>query len=285
MTSYHIHYQTNNSYELYVHEGLYQVLALPINSDLQHRNSMRLECTAKHQWWMSKNPFGFDVALVKVFGPFNDLEITLQTEVSVEHINPFDTLELDPAQSWAVMRDDAFAAGHGYFLWPTSLTAISVSDFLHLPQIGPQISPFDYLVSLCRYLHDQMTFDPDITDAHTPAVEAWGHKRGVCQDYTHIYIGICRALGIPARYVSGYLCQGLHYRGDSQLHAWAEAFVPGKGWVGIDASNNLLADHHYIKICHGRDFYDCSPFTGVLISGGKQVSLHRVSVLAHHINQ
>jgi len=89
---------------------------------------------------------------------------------------------------------------------------------------------------------------------------------------------VCRLNKIPARYVSGYLNQGAGFTGPSQLHAWVEALIPELGWAGFDATNNLVADHHYIKIAHGTDYRDCSPIIGVLETSGAQKSIHSVTV-------
>jgi transglutaminase-like putative cysteine protease len=77
-------------------------------------------------------------------------------------------------------------------------------------------------------------------------------------------IGMCRSLGIPARYVSGYLYNGpgAHLRGAQASHAWCEVFVPVKGWFGLDPTNNTLADERHIKIATGRDYSDAAPLTG-----------------------
>ena len=78
--------------------------------------------------------------------------------------------------------------------------------------------------------------------------------------------------------MSGYLDQGAGFVGTGQLHAWVEALIPELGWIGFDSTNDLLADHHYIKIAHGTDFTDCSPIIGVLESAGMQKSIHSVTV-------
>ncbi len=87
-----------------------------------------------------------------------------------------------------------------------------------------------------------------------------------------------RANGIPARYVSGYLDQGHEFTGNAAMHAWAEALLPGTGWIGFDPSNNLLANIHYIKIGHGLDYKDCMPINGILIAKGEGTTEYSVQV-------
>ena len=136
----------------------------------------------------------------------------------------------------------------------------------------------DYLVELNGALHRAMTFKPGFTTPDTTGSEAWQARTGVCQDYAHIFLGLVRSQGIPARYVSGYLNQGQQYAGDSQMHAWVEAFVPGLGWKAFDPSNQLVANHHYIKVAHGVDYNDCSPIKGVLQAVTSQESSYAVHV-------
>jgi len=100
------------------------------------------------------------------------------------------------------------------------------------------------------------------TDAATTAEQAAALGAGVCQDHAHIFIGATRALGLPARYVSGYLMM------DDQIsqeagHAWAEAHVPALGWVGFDVSNGISPDGRYVRVATGRDYRDAAPVTGI----------------------
>ena len=83
-------------------------------------------------------------------------------------------------------------------------------------------------------------------------------RRGVCQDFAHFMIGLCRSIKIPARYISGYLATETA----SASHAWMEAFVPGQGWRGLDPLHNRQVDETYVKIGHGRDYADVPPVSG-----------------------
>src|SRR5690606_12204683 len=108
-----------------------------------------------------------------------------------------------------------------------------------------------FLLELNTYVNEYLTFNKETTDVKSTANDSLELKSGVCQDYTHIFIGMCRYNGIPACYVSGYLNQGMDFVGSTLMHAWVEAFIPGVGWVGFDPTNNLLVNEHYIKVSHG----------------------------------
>lgn len=105
------------------------------------------------------------------------------------------------------------------------------------------------------------------TTAETSAEEAVAAGRGVCQDHAHIFIGCARALGIPSRYVSGYLMMNDRVVQDAG-HAWAEALVDGLGWVGFDVSNGISPDGRYVRVASGCDYRDAAPVTGISYGGG-----------------
>lgn len=116
-----------------------------------------------------------------------------------------------------------------------------------------------------QLIQRRFTYEKGITTATSPITEIFEHGKGVCQDFTHLCIGLLRALGIPARYVSGLIHedQAHHLRGAAQTHAWCEAFVPSIGWVGVDPTNNCVVDGNFVKVAAGRHFADVSPNRGV----------------------
>lgn len=123
---------------------------------------------------------------------------------------------------------------------------------------------FQTAQAISAYIHSNFAYAPQTTTATTHVREVIQSRQGVCQDFTHVMIGLCRALGIPARYVSGYLYDGLDpgLRGAQASHAWCEVFVPGRGWFGLDPTNNTLADERHIKIATGRDYHEAAPVSG-----------------------
>jgi transglutaminase-like putative cysteine protease len=120
----------------------------------------------------------------------------------------------------------------------------------------------DLLHRLSSAILDQVSYQTGTTHARTTAEEAFSEGAGVCQDHAHIFIGVARALGIPARYVSGYLMMNDRVQQDAG-HAWAEAYVEGLGWVGFDVSNGISPDTRYVRVATGRDYRDAAPVTGI----------------------
>jgi len=113
-------------------------------------------------------------------------------------------------------------------------------------------------LALMRFVHGYLKYESFSTHVHTHMSEVLLARRGVCQDFAHVMLGLCRALKIPARYISGYLAT----EAASATHAWVEVFIPGHGWRGLDPTHNCQLGETYIKIGNGRDYADVSPISG-----------------------
>jgi transglutaminase-like putative cysteine protease len=113
-------------------------------------------------------------------------------------------------------------------------------------------------LALMNFVFGYLKYEPYSTHVHTPMAEVMKDRRGVCQDFAHLLIGLCRALKIPARYISGYLAT----EKASATHAWVEVFIPGHGWRGLDPTHNRQIGETYVKIGHGRDYADVPPVSG-----------------------
>ena len=122
------------------------------------------------------------------------------------------------------------------------------------------------------------------TDVGTSAEEALGSGRGVCQDHAQIFVACARMLGVPARYVSGYLMMNDRIEQEAG-HAWAEAHVEGLGWVGFDVSNGISPDQRYVRVATGRDYREAAPVTGISY-GARDHAMHvRLAVEQQHVEQ
>jgi transglutaminase-like putative cysteine protease len=147
------------------------------------------------------------------------------------------------------------------------------------PSFTPGRSLFEAAMDLMQRLHDEFIYDGDSTQINTPAVEALAQRRGVCQDFAHIMIGCLRALGLPARYVSGYLLTQPppgqpRLVGADASHAWASVYLPSAEgaagtWADFDPTNGRQPGEDYVVLAVGRDFADVSPMRGVLHGGAR----------------
>lgn len=124
---------------------------------------------------------------------------------------------------------------------------------------------------LLRTIDQKFTYETGVTTAASPISVVLEHKRGVCQDFTHLMIGMARALGIPARYVSGFVHpDGERYRGYAQTHAWCELFFPSSGWLGFDPTNNCVVGNNFVKMGIGRHYADLPPHRGMYKGNAKE---------------
>lgn len=125
-------------------------------------------------------------------------------------------------------------------------------------------SPYRATLELCEYIYQNFEYKQGITTVSSKLDDVWDLKAGVCQDFTNILLQMIRMLGIPARYVSGYICPGNgETRGEGATHAWVEAYIPDYGWLGIDPTNNIIANEYHVRLAVGRNYKDCAPVSGV----------------------
>ncbi len=132
------------------------------------------------------------------------------------------------------------------------------------------LDPGAAVVAICSWVHSEMQYVPGTTGVHTSAVDAWGERKGVCQDYAHLTLLMLRSLGIPARYVSGYLHPSRDATIDEvvegQSHAWIEAWTGA--WWGYDPTNDVPINEQHVSVGIGRDYSDVPPLKGIYTGGG-----------------
>jgi transglutaminase-like putative cysteine protease len=139
-------------------------------------------------------------------------------------------------------------------------------------------------IDLMRRIHADFVYEDGATEIGTPLLQVFLQKRGVCQDYTHVMIGCLRALGLPARYVSGYLLSQPpagreHLLGADASHAWVSVWCPPLGWIDLDPTNDVRVDTSHVTLAIGRDYGDVMPLRGVIQGGGEHSLKVAVSVV------
>ena len=206
-----------------------------------------------------------EVRFVDHFG--NDTRL-----LSVEGERDFITVE---AAGEVVTRDTAGVCGpHQGFapLWlfsqETTLTTIGSSIRELAASIGKG-TDIERLHRLMAVIGERVAYTPGTTSAATPAEEALVLQAGVCQEHSHIFATAARAMGFPARYVSGYLMMDAAIE-QAASHAWAEAHVSGLGWVAFDAANGISPDERYVKVATGRDYRDATPVSGIRLGQAEE---------------
>jgi transglutaminase-like putative cysteine protease len=168
---------------------------------------------------------------------------------------------------------------------PRQLDPIELSDSLDPSPLVPRLEvlqdmaapfrlrdPFEAVQGLTELINRNYTYQPGVTDVGTTIQRIIEGRQGVCQDFAHLLLGLCRAIDIPARYISGYVVADGESpsRGAGASHAWVEAFTLSHGWRGFDPTNNLLANENYVKIALGRDYHDVAPTRGTYHGGATE---------------
>jgi len=176
----------------------------------------------------------------------------------------------DPVQFWELLNPSHFTR-----------PGPALEAFVAANGIRKGGDPLSSLMDMASRLNKAFHYEPGSTEVDTPIERFLATGRGVCQDYTHTMIAIGRSWGIPSRYVSGYL----HLEGvsgeqtpEGASHSWAEFLLPEMGWIGIDPTNDTLADHRHVRIAVGRDYGDAAPTRGTVLGGGASRLEVRVAV-------
>lgn len=244
-----------------------EVRLTPESSARQHTRSFHLHVNPEAHITSRRDYFGSVVHHVHVHEHHTELRIEAQALVDTQPLQPPGAVPLSALDG---LRDElteflVSSPRVPWGKWPELFGVV-------LP--GPTDDLAGFLRALTTQLNHQFTYAPGATSVSTTLSDFAQHGRGVCQDFTHAMLGICRTLGIPARYVSGYLYSGGEMVGADATHAWLEALLPGHGWVGYDPTNDCLAGEKHIKIGHGRDYSDVSPVRGTYYGGGEHTRLN-----------
>ncbi len=279
MPEYKIHYEISSYYKEPVKNAFIQILALPFPSQIQQVLNINIKSNLIDSEFRTKNMFGFQMLQYTSHQNIDHFFFSLHAVVSVLHQNPFSFIPWPGQEEWDMLKTNDFYIDNVMFLRSTPLTQLCKADLENIFSIQRNNDVFTWLTELNKFIYAYIKYTPDVTNTQTTAKEVIKLKMGVCQDFAHLFIGIARLFGIPCRYVSGYLNQENNIEGSGQTHAWAEALLPFNGWIGFDPTNNLLIDHHYIKIAHGIDYNDCSPISGVIETAGDQTNTHIVKVI------
>lgn len=214
--------------------------------------------------------FGNRVDYFCIPQPHTALTTRMVTDVETLRHNPFDFTPVAPGEQREWLRQELRSAPALYdFILHRSQATPDGMKLAHaldcaLPRCEHDQPVLDTLLALMAWVPTVLAYQPGATTVHANLIEAVKGGAGVCQDFAHLFISVARYWGIPARYVMGYLDPGVTSEGEEApaTHAWAEALVPGGGWIGFDATHNLLANDRFVPIAIGRDSFDAAPQRG-----------------------
>lgn len=225
----------------------------------------RVETTPSTRSYRYTDYWGSVVTAFDLHAPHTGLEVVGSSVVETEPTAvPEEQVGWDELASEPII--DRFTEFLGYSVYvPEHKALIGVAT-----NLAKGLTPEEAVRAAAAWVHAEMSYVPGTTGVHTSAVEAWSEKKGVCQDYAHLTLLLLRGMGIPARYVSGYL----HPRRNAtvgeavegQSHAWVEVWTGG--WWGYDPTNDVEVNEQHVTVGVGRDYHDVPPLKGIYSGGG-----------------
>lgn len=222
-----------------------------------------------------KDFFGNAVTTFTIDEPHEVLRVTAQSLVETRDADAIHPALTPPWEQVceAVRRHDNEPTFDAYQFVFESPRVIPAAEFAKYAKSSfPPRSPLlECALDLCHRIATDFKYDRDATTVTTPVAEAFHSRQGVCQDFAHVMIACLRSLGLPARYVSGYLRTDDDGIGAHASHAWLSVFCPGFGWLDIDPTNDVIPGTGHVTLGWGRDYSDVPPLKGVALGGADQI--------------
>jgi transglutaminase-like putative cysteine protease len=286
-----VSHRTTYRYSTYVETAQHLATIRPLSCAWQHVVSHDETIEPKPSYQTNRiDAFGNDVLYFSLDTPHDSLHLTSETIV---HLLPrWASLDPDATPPWESaaerLRYRAGAAFHPEteFCFASPNIAPRPEWRAYARESFPGGMPLVAgAIDLMHRIHADFEYQPASTAFDTPAARAFELRRGVCQDFSQVMIGCLRSLGLPARYVSGYLRNDPapgqpRLIGADASHAWVSVFCPESGWVDLDPTNDVLADLDHVTLAIGRDYSDVSLLRGMILGGGRHQVEVAVSVLA-----
>lgn len=226
----------------------------------------------------TRDHFGNTATRLFLVAPHKAFEVTAESRIEVALPAPPEPGETLP---WEAVVTAASGPETADFLHPTQrIPLLAEATALAAPSFPPGRPVLEGLLDFNTRIRREFTFQSGVTSVTTPIAEVLRTRRGVCQDFTQVMLAGLRGLGLPGRYVSGYVRTRpppgqKRRRGADQSHAWVSAWMgPAHGWVQLDPTNGIVVRDEHVILAWGRDFSDISPLRGVLLGGGA----HRLEV-------
>jgi transglutaminase-like putative cysteine protease len=239
----------------------------PRNHDGQYVARWRIDVSADCRLDQHEDAFGNITHAFTAEGPFSELTVTAEGEVETRDTQGIVRGAVERFPPSLYLRESALTSHD------TDIEAFAAASH---EAAGDNVLKLLHL--MLERLHNDIAYDAGATYAGTTAAEAFALKRGVCQDFSHIFIAAARSLGIPARYVGGYFRRDDGVNEQDAGHAWAEAFVPELGWVAFDAANGFCATDAHVRVAVGLDYLGAAPLRGTRYGGAGEALSVKVLV-------
>ncbi|GGE40142.1 transglutaminase-like putative cysteine protease [Pedobacter psychrotolerans] len=278
MPIFKIKHITNYKYESPVRDSANQIILFPIKDDFQKVVKHDLNISGSPEIEIFIDYYGNEVGTFTQNEPHNQLKIF--SKVCVETFpKPLPQDDMFSSEQWNSLALMKYEVPYIDYLRQETFEGIIQLKETALQIKTPDDTPYQTAIKYCAHVFQQFEYIKGITAVDTTIDEILKLKAGVCQDFAHVLTAMLRLTGIPARYVSGYICPNKDgMRGEGATHAWAEAYLPEYGWLGLDPTNNCIANEKHVRLAVGRNFTNCSPVKGVYKGGLEHFMEVNVSV-------
>lgn len=276
MPIFKIHHITKYEYDRPVKESMNNIMVYPYQSAEQETLQLDLLITDKPEVFTYVDYWGNKTGSFNVLRPHR--ELVIESKLIIRTL-----MQQHQLPENCLLKDMEAAIGNDLHLLELSRTSPvkAIAQMReYVSKLSSSTKPVSAIVEdTCAFIFKEFTYIKGITTIETTVDEILEKKAGVCQDFAHVMLEMLRMMGIPSRYVSGYICPNKNgMRGEGATHAWVEAFIPGFGWAGIDPTNNVWVSNHHVKLAVGRDFTDCTPVKGSFKGPARQSLSVYVSV-------
>lgn len=246
-----IEHTTSFTYDQPISEAYTEMRLRPMDIGGQRCLSFALQTEPRGEVFQYADRFANDVRYFDVLAPHQKLRVTASSQVLTPDTFENDTRELSPLDAYDYRLPSPY---------------VPLTERLQV-MAAPHIvrdSVRETAMALMRSLRGSLKYVKGVTDVYTNADQVLDVASGVCQDFAHVMLAMCRAQNIAARYVSGYLyAPGDGSSDEAASHAWVDVFVPNEGWLSLDPTHNSLQTPYYVRVAVGRDYGDVSPTRGV----------------------
>jgi transglutaminase-like putative cysteine protease len=256
-------HRTRYRYPVPVHESQTIVHLQPRSDMSQYCTRYELIVVPRSRVFSYSDRYGNDVQHFGVLPEHRMLDVVARSQVVTVRGEPVmpeplprKMVDDDPAvdELWDFLHESR------YVRFVPELAALAAE----IGEPAPDDDVVAWLGHASHFIHEAFTYETGLTTVHADVAEPIRLRTGVCQDFAHVLVGLCRRTGIPARYVSGYVHSGGgEMLGAEASHAWAEAYLGPRGWVGVDPTNDTWIGEQFVRVATGRDYRDVSPVRGV----------------------
>jgi transglutaminase-like putative cysteine protease len=274
---YLIEHETALAFATPVREHHFELRLAPRDTELVRVARCQVRVTPEVELREHVDSFGNRVQRGSLMAPHDGIALRLEAEVQTLLENPFAWSPLEPAEerAWLERRLREEPPLHDYLLHRSAaVPEAAVLEDLDAPTFDPARGVLRNLQETVAWVRESFAYEPGVTDVHAPLAHFIECRAGVCQDFAHLVLALVRSWGVPARYVAGYVDPGSDRQGPESTHAWAEVLIPGAGWLGFDATHDLVVNDLYVPVAVGRDSRDAAPIRGTFKGDAQEESPH-----------